>query len=63
MAMLVAPVVTQLSVLLAPESMLAGLPAKEVIVGAELGPDDWPAEPEPPQPASPTQAKRIRKIA
>ena len=33
MAMLVAPVVTQLSVLLAPDAMLAGLAAKDVIVG------------------------------
>jgi hypothetical protein len=33
MAMLVAPVVTQLSVLLEPEAMLVGLAVKEVIVG------------------------------
>ena len=33
MAMLVAPVVTQLSVLLAPDAMLAGLAVKDVIVG------------------------------
>jgi hypothetical protein len=33
MAMLVAPVVTQLKVLLWPEVMLAGLAAKELIVG------------------------------
>ena len=33
MAMMVAPVVTQLSVLLAPDAMLAGLAVKDVIVG------------------------------
>jgi flagellar biosynthesis protein FliR len=33
MAMLVAPVVAQLSVLLDPEAMVAGLAVKEVIVG------------------------------
>jgi flagellar biosynthesis protein FliR len=33
MAMVVAPVVTQLSVLLAPDEMLAGLAVKELMVG------------------------------
>jgi hypothetical protein len=33
MAMLVAPVVTQLNVLLEPEAMLVGLAVKELIVG------------------------------
>jgi hypothetical protein len=33
MAILAAPLVTQLSVLLAPETILAGLAVKEVIVG------------------------------
>jgi hypothetical protein len=37
MAMLVAPVVTQLSVLLEPELMLAGLAVNELIVGAFIG--------------------------
>ncbi|SPF37424.1 hypothetical protein SBA1_180053 [Candidatus Sulfotelmatobacter kueseliae] len=37
--MLVAPVVDQLSVLLVPELMLAGLAVKEVIVGAEPLPE------------------------
>ena len=36
MAMLVAPVAAQLSVLLVPESMLVGSAAKDVIVGTEL---------------------------
>jgi type III secretory pathway component EscT len=35
--MLVAPVVTQLNVLLAPGAMLVGLAVKEVIVGTETG--------------------------
>jgi len=34
-AILVAPVVTQLSVLLEPDEMLAGLAVKDVTVGAE----------------------------
>jgi type III secretory pathway component EscT len=37
MARLVAPVVTQLSVLLEPELMLAGLAVNELIVGAFIG--------------------------
>ena len=38
-AMLVAPVVAQLSVLLAPELMLVGLALKDVIAGAEPFPE------------------------
>ena len=63
MAILVAPVVTQFSVLLAPESMLAGLPAKEVIFGAEPSPVGGLGETELAQAVSPKQVKRIRTIA
>lgn len=57
MAMLVAPVVVQLSVLLAPEFMPVGLAEKDVIVGidCELFPPD---EGDDAQPVSPAQAKR-----
>jgi hypothetical protein len=47
MATLVAPLATQLSVLLAPEATLAGLAAKELIVGAEPVPGDEMFEPHP----------------
>jgi hypothetical protein len=40
MAILVAPLVSQLSVLPAPEFMLAGAAVKEVIAGAEPAPED-----------------------
>jgi hypothetical protein len=63
MAILVAPVVSQLSVLLVPEFMLVGAAVKEVIAGAESVPEnesDCIAEL---QPASPTQANRISTIA
>ena len=59
MARLVAPVVAQLSVLLAPEVMLAGSAVKEVIVGMEPFPEGEFDEVAP-QPASPTQANKIR---
>lgn len=57
MAMLVAPVVAQLSVLLAPEVMPVGFAAKELTVGVgcELVPPD---EDDDPQPMSPAQANR-----
>jgi hypothetical protein len=60
-AILVAPVVTQFSVLLVPELMLAATAVKEVIVGAEPGAicDDITEL----QPASATQANRISTIA
>ena len=58
MAMLVAPAVVQLRVLLAPELMAAGSAAKETMVGAEPLPGDELDE--PPQPTSPTTANRIR---
>jgi hypothetical protein len=61
MAILVAPVVAQLSVLLAPELMLVAAAVKEVIVGAEPGPEfDTITEL---QPANPAQANRITAIA
>jgi hypothetical protein len=47
MAMLVAPVVTQLNVLLEPEAMLAGLAAKALIVGAEPVVGEEMLEPHP----------------
>ena len=58
MAMLVAPVVAQLSMLLVPESMLVGAAVKDVTFGAEP-----PGEVAAPQPASPTQASRVRTSA
>ena len=63
MAILVAPAVAQLSVLLVPEFMLVGVAVKEVIAGPESVPEnefDCIAEL---QPASPTQANRISTIA
>jgi len=59
MAILVAPVVAQLSVLLEPEAMLVGLAVKEVIVGAEPFPGELPE----PQPATPVQANRMSAVA
>jgi hypothetical protein len=50
-----APVVVQLSVLLAPETMVDGFAVKEVIVGA--------GESGLVQPTSPKQTNRIRPIA
>ena len=58
MAIVVAPAVVQLRVLLAPEPMAAGSAAKETTVGAEPLPEDELDE--PPQPTSPTKAKSIR---
>ena len=60
MAILVAPVAAQLSVLLAPEFMLVGSAVKEVIDGMEPFPEDPVDEVDAPQPASPAQAKRMR---
>jgi hypothetical protein len=60
MAILVAPVAAQLSVLVVPEFMLVGSAVKEVIVGADpfaKGVLDGIVEP---QPANPAQAIRIR---
>jgi hypothetical protein len=58
-AILVAPVVSQLSVLLAPELMLVGAAEKEVISGAEPGPEDEFDCIAESQPAGPTQANTI----
>jgi hypothetical protein len=63
MATLAAPVVTQLSVLLAPAFRLVGFAVKEVIAGAEPCPEDWFDEVPEPQPASPTQASRMSAAA
>ena len=66
MAILVAPVVAQLSVLLVPEFMLVGFAVKEVIVGTEPFPGDELVpvdELDEPQPASPRQANRMRTSA
>jgi hypothetical protein len=62
MAILVAPVVAQLSVLPAPEVMAVGAAAKEAIVGAEVFPgDEGPGDKvEAPQPASPKQTNKMR---
>ena len=58
MAILVAPVAAQLSLLLEPEVMLAGSAVKEVIAGSEsFSGVEFDIEP---QPASPAQASRIR---
>ena len=56
MAILVAPVAVQLSVLLVPESMLVGSAVKEVIAGAAPVPEDDVDEVVALQPASPAQA-------
>jgi hypothetical protein len=62
MAILVAPVVAQLNVLLRPEVMAVGSAAKEAIVGAEFFPgDEGPGDKvEEPQSASPKQANKMR---
>ena len=62
MAILVAPIVAQLSVLLAPEFMAVGAAVKEVIVGAEPGPEDWLDESGLVQPDCPTRANRVSTI-
>jgi hypothetical protein len=60
MARLVAPVVTQLSVLPAPEAIVAGLAVNEVITGTERLPSGENCEVAiEPQPASPTTAKSV----
>jgi hypothetical protein len=66
-ATLLAPVVTQLSVLLEPDLMLAGLAVKDVTAGAEpvcglvMGGSGLLVE--PPQPVRPAQATRTRTAA
>lgn len=61
MATLVAPVVDQLSVLLAPEVMLVGLAEKEVMVGAEVW--VWVCVEDPPQPMSTPIRRRSTMMA
>jgi hypothetical protein len=61
MAMLVAPVAAQLSVLLVPVLMLVGSAVKDVIAGMDTFPEDPLDEVDaPPQPANPAQATRMR---
>jgi hypothetical protein len=60
MAMLVAPVTAQLSVVLAPEVIVVGLAVKEVTTGSEPGPDGEPLGIVEPQPV---KAKQIRGIS
>jgi hypothetical protein len=55
MAMLVAPVVVQLKVLLEPEVTLAGVAVKELIAGVRGQPEELPD----PQPDKPITANRI----
>jgi hypothetical protein len=65
-ATLTAPVVVQLSLLLAPELIVAGFAVKELIVGTAPFPGDEPDEldePDEPQPANPAQANRARNSA
>jgi len=63
MAILVAPAAAQLSVLLVPELILVGSAVKEVIVGTEPFPEGELDEVVAPQPASATQANRMRTSA
>ena len=66
-AIVVAPVVAQLSVLLEPDLMLAGLAVKDVTVGAESLPGTVEVESgllvEPPQLAKPMHVSRTRAPA
>jgi hypothetical protein len=62
MAILLAPVAAQLSVLLAPESMLVGAAVKEVIAGGEDGPVGDFDDVMELQPASPKHANKISAI-
>jgi hypothetical protein len=59
MTILVAPVVVQLSVLLVPELMVVSAAVKDVIAGAEPGPEPEFDIVNELQPASPTKANRI----
>ena len=63
MAILVAPVALQLSVLVVPELMVDGLAIKDAIAGAAPFPDPVPDEIPEPQPASTTPANRVRTRA
>lgn len=59
MAIVVAPVACQLSVLLVPELTLAGLAVNEAIAGMAPLFDDELDEPLVPQPACPAQANKM----
>jgi hypothetical protein len=59
MAILVAPVVAQLSVLFVPEFTVKGFAVKELIVGTDPFPEDE-VDVLVPQPTSPTQINRMR---
>lgn len=61
-AMLVAPRVDQLSVLLEPEVIVDALAVKALIVGAELLPGVIIAETDELQPVNKAQPKRMRKF-
>lgn len=63
MAMLVAPLVDQLSVLLEPEFMLPGSVVNEVMVGAAPFPGDGIDGVVEPQPASKAKTNRMRMLA
>ncbi len=63
MAILEAPLVDQLSVLLEPELMLSGWAANELIVGAEPFPEGGVGDVVELQPASPTQTNRMKTRA
>ena len=63
MAILVAPVVAQLSVLLVPAVTAVGSAAKEAIVGAEVFPGEKEDEVEEPQSDSPKQVIRMTASA
>jgi hypothetical protein len=63
MAMLAAPLVDQLSVLLEPEFMLSGLAVNELIVGAEPLPGGIIGVIVELQPANKAQTKRMRRFA
>ena len=63
MAIFVAPVVTQLNVLIAPEFMLAGIAAKDVIAGAEPFPEGEFDKLDAAQPTRPTQTDKVRTSA
>jgi hypothetical protein len=63
MAMLVAPLVAQLSVLVEPELMLSGLAVNEVMVGTEPFPGDGIDGVVEPQPASKEKTNNMRMFA
>jgi glucose dehydrogenase len=62
MAMLVAPVVVQVSVLLEPELTLVGLAVKEATLGAEPVPEDEVVAIVEPQPARTAHASGSKSI-